>query len=289
MERAEKIGFGIASAGHVLLFAAMSVGLFMRPDPLKLNNPPMDVSIVDTVALESAAPQVNTQPPPAARAPEQGPIEEAKPQPEAPEPEPAPRPEPKVEAPAPLPKPTPKKPAPPKPAPAKLAPPKPTSKAQPVKPAAPKTSTAKGTTQRNKGPLLGPDFLKGIATETPATPSTKPVAPSGAKMSPIAARALNDEISRQIYPRLRLPSGADVERLVALLEVRLDRNGAVIGTPQVIDVTGVTDSNRPQVNLYKERAVQAVLQASPFQNLPSQYYDQWKWLKPLSVYARKAQ
>jgi hypothetical protein len=76
---------------------------------------------------------------------------------------------------------------------------------------------------------------------------------------------------------------------VALLEVRLDRNGAVIGTPQVIDVTGVTDSNRPQVNLYKERAVQAVLQASPFQNLPSQYYDQWKWLKPLSVYARKAQ
>ncbi|MEO8723219.1 MAG: cell envelope biogenesis protein TolA [Sphingobium sp.] len=286
MERAEKIGFGVASAGHVLLFGILSLGLFARPQPLKLNNPPMDVSIVDKVALESAAPQVATQPPPAAHAPEQGPAEEAKAEPEtpAPQPEPTPRPVPKVEAPAPVPKPAPRKPAPEKPVPAKATP----KKAQPTKATPPKTATAKGSGQRNKGPLLGPDFLKGIATESPS-PSPKPAAPSGAKMSSVAARALNDEISRQIYPRLRLPSGADVEKLVALLEVRLDRSGAVIGTPQVIDVTGVTDSNQPQVNLYKERAVQAVMQASPFQNLPPQYYDQWKWLKPLSVYARKAQ
>jgi hypothetical protein len=34
--------------------------------------------------------------------------------------------------------------------------------------------------------------------------------------------------------------------------------------------------------------VQAVLQASPFRGLPAEYYDQWNWLKPLRVYARKA-
>jgi hypothetical protein len=107
-------------------------------------------------------------------------------------------------------------------------------------------------------------------------------------MGPAQKAALNNVISNQIYPHLRLPSGADVELLVALLDVKLDRNGRVIGRPEVIDVQGVNDSNRPQVSVYKERAIQAVMQASPFQNLPAEYYDQWNWLKPLRVYARKA-
>lgn len=283
MERTEKIGFGVASAGHVLLLGLMTLGLMSRQDALKLQNPPMDVSIVDAVALQSAAPQTTSTPPPAAQAPEKGPQEEAKPTPEAPKPEPAPTPapSPKVAAPAPLPKkPAPDKPAPPKTSPAKPAPPK--AKAT-------KATSGAGTKTRSKAGKLDLDFLKGIDTESPAKPSPKPAVSSAATMSPVAARALNDEISRQIYPRLRLPSGADVEKLVALLDVKLDRSGAVVGTPQVIDVKGITDSNRPQVALYKERAVQAVLQASPFQNLPPQYYEQWRWLSPLTVYARKAQ
>jgi hypothetical protein len=184
-------------------------------------------------------------------------------------------------APAPLPK----KPAPDKSAPSKAPPDKPT----PAKSKPTKAASGAGTKTHSKPGKLDLDFLKGIDTESPAKPSSKPAASSAATMSPVAARALNDEISRQIYPRLRLPSGADVEKLVALLDVKLDRSGAVIGTPQVIDVKGITDSNRPQVALYKERAVQAVLQASPFQNLPPQYYEQWHWLSPLTVYARKAQ
>ena len=56
MERAEKIGLGVATAAHVLLFGLLSAGFLSTPNPLKLNSPPMDVSLVDEVALKSTAP-----------------------------------------------------------------------------------------------------------------------------------------------------------------------------------------------------------------------------------------
>ncbi|EZP72079.1 putative TolA protein [Sphingomonas paucimobilis] len=323
MERAEKIGLGVATAGHVLLFGLLSAGFLATPNPLKLKSPPMDVSLVDEVALESMAPRVSTQPPPPSVAPEKGLAEDAAPAP-APVPEPAPAPEPE---PAPAPAPPPPKPAPPKKDVPKAAP-KPKPKPAPEKPAsrpkpapekpavkskpaptnpkpkaaapapapskskatpkadAPARASGEGKAQKPRGSLLGKDFLKGIDTSADA-PRT-PAPPPAATMGPAQKAALNNVISNQIYPHLRLPSGADVELLVALLDVKLDRNGRVVGRPEVIDVQGVNDSNRPQVSVYKERAIQAVMQASPFQNLPSEYYDQWKWLKPLRVYARKA-
>jgi hypothetical protein len=323
MERAEKIGLGVATAGHVLLFGLLSVGFLATPNPLKLNSPPMDVSLVDEVDLKSMAPQVSTQPPPPSVAPEEGPTEDAAPAP-VPEPAPMPEPEPLPAPPPPPPKPAPPKPAAkpaPKPTPAppkrdvpkaapkpKPAPEKPAQKPAPQKPKpaavapapakatqkpapkakgdAPARASGQGKAEKPKGSLLGKDFLKGIDAESDAP--RKPAPPPAATMGPAQKAALNNVISNQIYPHLRLPSGADVELLVALLDVKLDRNGRVIGRPEVIDVQGVNDSNRPQVSVYKERAIQAVMQASPFQNLPAEYYDQWNWLKPLRVYARKA-
>ncbi|AMK19511.1 MULTISPECIES: hypothetical protein [Sphingobium] len=308
MERAEKIGLGVASAGHVLLFGLLSVGFLATPNPLKLNSPPMDVSLVDEAALQSTAPQVSLQPPPPSVAPEEGPTEDAAP---APVPEPAPTPEPE-----PTPAPPPPKPAPPKkaekptPAKPKPAPPKkevakaaPKPKPAPAKPAAkpapskaksaakpkadaPARASGQGKAEKPKGSLLGKDFLKGIDTEADAPRKAAP--PPAATMGPAQKAALDRLISDQIYRHLKLPSGADVELLVAFLEVKLDRNGRVIGRPEVLDIQGRTASNSPQVSIYKERAVQAVLQASPFQGLPAEYYDQWNWLKPLRVYARKA-
>src|SRR3546814_16228956 len=55
MERAEKIGLGIATAGHVLLFGVLSANFLGTPNPLKLRTPPMDVQFVDTVGLEMTA------------------------------------------------------------------------------------------------------------------------------------------------------------------------------------------------------------------------------------------
>ena len=303
MERAEKIGLGVATAGHVLLFGLLSVGFLATPNPLKLNSPPMDVSLVDEAALQSAAPQISTQPPPPSVAPEEGPTEDAAP---APVPEPAPIPEPQ-----PTPAPPPPKPAPakrdvakvqpkPKPAPEKPAAKQTPSKAKPApaatkatqkpaakpKPNAPARASGQGKAEKPRGSLLGKDFLKGINTEADAPRKAAP--PPAATMGPAQKAALDRLIGDQIYRHLKLPSGADVEQLVAFLEVKIDRNGRVIGRPEVIDVQGQTASNKPQVSIYKERAVQAVLQASPFQGLPDEYYEQWKWLKPLRVYARKA-
>ncbi|KFG90291.1 putative TolA protein [Sphingobium herbicidovorans NBRC 16415] len=308
MERAEKIGLGVASAGHVLLFGLLSVGFLATPNPLKLNSPPMDVSLVDDAALQSTAPQVSLQPPPPSVAPDEGPTEDAAPAP-VPEPAPAPEPEPTPAPPPPKPappkkaeKPTPAKPKPapakkevakatpkPKPAPAKPAAKPAPSKAKPAakpKANAPARASGQGKAEKPKGSLLGKDFLKGIDTEADAPRKAAP--PPAAAMGPAQKAALDRLISDQIYRHLKLPSGADVELLVAFLEVRLDRNGRVIGRPEVLDIQGRTASNSPQVSIYKERAVQAVLQASPFRGLPAEYYDQWNWLKPLRVYARKA-
>ncbi|WP_375196075.1 cell envelope biogenesis protein TolA [Sphingobium sp.] len=317
MDRAEKIGLGVATAGHVLLFGLLSSGFLATPNPLKLNSPPMDVSLVDEVALKSMAPQVSTAPPPPSVAPERGPTEDAAPAPEpAPEPEstpapPPPRPAPPKPvaklappkpAPAPpkkdMPKATPKpKPAAEKPAPAKPRPasekPKPAaaaparSSSKPAakpKPDAPARASGQGKAEKPKGSLLGKDFLKGIDTDADAP--RKPAPPPAAAMGPAQKAALDAEIRRQLKPHWRPPSGADADQLVTLLEVRLDRNGNVIGSPQVIDQQGVTASNRPQAQLHAERAIQAVKLASPFRNLPPEFYEQWKWLKPLRFDAR---
>ena len=316
MERAEKIGLGVATAGHVLLFGMLSAGFLATPNPLRLNSPPMDVSLVEDVALQSTAPQVSTQPPPPSVAPDQGPTEDAKP---ASEPEPQPEPAPPAPKPQPQPKATPapspprkvvkeqptkpkEKPAPPKKA-VEQAKPKPAAPAKPAKNDArssspPKSSdskakptkksaaapSGKGKADKPRGSLLGKDFLKGIDTNSDAP--RKAAAPAAAAMGPQQKAALDAEIRRQLKPHWRPPSGADADRLVTLLEVRLDRNGAVIGTPEVIDQQGVTASNQPQARLHVERAIQAVKLASPFRNLPDEFYEQWKWLRPLRFDAR---
>ncbi|MEA3389725.1 MAG: cell envelope biogenesis protein TolA, partial [Pseudomonadota bacterium] len=178
-------------------------------------------------------------------------------------------------------------PAPSKPAPTKTA----AAKSAPVKTAksdgktnAPAKASGQGKADKPRGSLLGKDFLKGIDTSDDAP--RKPAPPPAVAMGPQQKAALDAEIRRQLKPHWRPPSGADADKLVTLLEVRLDQNGNVIGTPEVIDQQGVTASNRPQAKLHAERAVQAVKLASPFRNLPGEFYDQWKWLRPLRFDAR---
>lgn len=267
MDRADHIGLGMAAVAHVALFALLSRGAMMTPDPLKLRPQAVDVELVDDIALQSMARQQN--PPPAAQAPELG-----EPAPDAPDRSPEPDMA-KAAAIDPLPVPTPK--VAPRPAEKPVAKPTPKAVAEPArpKPAPPKPA---------RGPRLGDDFLKGIA-DTPA-PRTDAAAPSSANFGPADARSLNAEINRQLKRHWRPPSGADADRLVTELSVRLDRNGAVIGRPEVIAQRGVTDANRVQASLHAERAIQAVQRASPFQNLPPQFYDQWNWLQPLRFDAR---
>jgi outer membrane biosynthesis protein TonB len=276
MDRSERIGLSVATAGHGILIAVLSLGLFTAQKPPPLNPPAMDVDLVDAVALES---RMNTPPAPAPAAqasepglsePDAAPPLPAEPQPLAPPPASLPPP------PKPIPAPAPAR-AQPKPAPAKTMPAKVSTPAKPAPAKAPPPRASR----------LGPDFLKGL-DDAPAQPRATPAPIGSAPFGPDAARALTSEINRQLRPFWRPPSGADADLLVTLLSVRLDRTGAVIGEPEVVEQRGVNASNRAQASLHAERAVQAVMRASPFRNLPPEHYDQWNWIKPLRFDVRLA-
>jgi outer membrane biosynthesis protein TonB len=176
-----------------------------------------------------------------------------------PEPEPVVRPNPAP--PKPEPRPAPKKPEPPKKAePKKASAPAPKAPAQPtrreVRPTGRLTGIVNGLTDQPS---------KGKATTPPAA-----VAGAADKASIFGA------IRRQVKPHWRSPTGADVDKLVTKVEVRLNRDGSLAAAPRFVDQDGQTASNAPQQQLHRERAINAIKLAAPFRGLPEEYYDAWK-------------
>jgi hypothetical protein len=273
MDQRERLGLGISTAGHVLLFALLSLGLLQTQS--KVTQPAaIAVSLADAIALESLTREAAPDVPQAATAPQLGATvpEAAPPEPETPaspaEAAIAPPPSPRAIEPAPRrPRPTPR----------------------PSPPQARATPDPRPSARPQRAARLGSDFLKGLDSDTTPTRTTQSTSGANAPISAQAVRALNAEITRQIKPHWRPPSGADAERLVTLLSVRLGPDGRVNGPVEVIGQEGITPSNRAQADLHAERAVQAVLRASPFRDLPPEYYEQWKWLKPLRIYASLGQ
>lgn len=246
MDRAEKLGLGAATAGHVVLFGLLSVGFLATPNPSKIERNPVEVTFADDVGLEATAPRASAQPPATSVAPELG------------MPEPAPAPAPAEPAPEPVPAPTPK-------------PAKPPVRAEkPAKPA------AKPARERPKGARLGPDFLKGISEQASASRTAQASAPA---IGPREQASLAAELKRQLKPHWRPPSGADIEKLRVTIVASLREDGSIAGEPRVIGPTGVTPSNRAQADLFVERAVAAVKRGAPY-SFPKQFYAAWKVIRP---------
>ena len=310
MDRAEKIGLGIAVAGHVVLFGLLSVGFLATPNPQKLQQTPMEVSLVKNVGLEATAPQAVT-PPAQSVAPDQGEPEDA-----APPPEPAvePEPEPEPAAPAPQPKPAPPKPAPPKPEPAPAPKPKPapakpqpkpkpaaeapakpapkpaparqTAKAAPAQPAktatkasaAPaKPAAAKGTGRsetakaaKPRGSRLGANFLEGLTSEPSTSTST---APRAAKIDARAMAGIVQAIARQIQPCAdrQVNPGPGANEIVTTLNLKLNEDGTLAATPRMVRQAGVTDENERYKQRVIDLGVAAFKGCSPLK-LPAEYY-----------------
>ncbi|MBA3675814.1 MAG: cell envelope biogenesis protein TolA [Sphingosinicella sp.] len=255
MDKAEAAGFGIALVGHAALLAALSLGFANAIQPVL--NTPIEVSFVDELGLESAAPEISS----AAPAPKLADIEgQLEPDNAPAEPVPAPIPQP-------LPKPTPPsppqrtQPTPEKPASQKPAPPKEIK--APAKPA------TKPAANKPTGRLDG--LLEGITDRASNSRSTSPPA---ATVSAAARSSLAAEIRRQLKPHWKAPTGADAELLRTELRISLARDGSVQDV-DVVRTLGQTDSNRPQVKLHQEQAVRAVRLAAPFR-LPADFYDAWK-------------
>lgn len=290
IDRSEKVGLAVAAAGHVLLFGVLSVGFLATPNPLKLESRPVEVMLIDDVALEMTAPQISSEEPAAKLAPEDAPLE---PEAAPPEPTPAPpEPQPKPPEPAPQPpKPAPPKPVPPKPvaktAPAPKAKPQPPAPSAPAKPAtpakpaasAPAKSAAAPARPSNAAPAKPTGRLDGIVSGLTDKPTqSKVTTPPASAIGPQVKAALSAEILRQIKPKWQPPSGADSDKLRTTVQVRLKQDGSIDGEPRVTQ-TGVTDGNRVQAGLHRERAIRAVKLAAPFK-LPAQYYDAWKTIAP---------
>ncbi len=100
-------------------------------------------------------------------------------------------------------------------------------------------------------------------------------------LSPEAARALKAEISRQLKPFWRAPTGADADKLVTVLTWRLNPDGTLASGPTFVRQEGKTASNSPQQQLHVEAAMRAVRAAAPFR-LPPDLYDAWKFVKEFS-------
>ncbi len=297
MERSEQVGLGIAAAGHVLLFGLLSVGFLATPNPLKLASKPIDISLVDDVALEAAAP-AQTEAPEASVAPDPGPPEDAAPPPEAvpetvvaaaptpPPPAPAPPPPPR---PAPVSKPTPVKPAlakptPPKPVAAKPAPAKPTpAKPAPARPrpdrlaslVAGAGSDAAAPRPRPRGSQLGADFRKGLAI-TPERGNAP--TPRAATVSASAVAGLGDAIARQVQPCAnRIPNpGPGANLIRSKLRLRMNADGTLATRPTLTGQTGVNDTNQRYAQRVGELAMSAIIQCAPYE-LPDELYEAgWK-------------
>ncbi len=245
MERAEKIGLGVAAGGHIVLFGVLSLSLLSQPDEA-YKPKSIEVMIADEVGLESASPNPALVPPATSVAPELG----------DPDPADLSQPDPVELTPAPD-----VKPAPPREKPA--AKPKPEPKAKP-KP-------------KPKGSRLGKDFLKGVTDQSSVSRNQNI---SAEKASASAVASLRRELLRQVKPHWRPPTGADAEKLRTKVTARLDRSGNIVGTPSAT-TSGVNASNRSQAAIHKERAIAAVKLAAPFKTFPEKFYDEWQVIEPV--------
>ncbi len=269
MQRAEQAGFGVAVAGHVLLFGALSLVLNVAPKPVLPVVQSVDIQIVDNVGPTDTAPNPSTIAPAASVAPFVGaPVVAALSNPVAtPTSHAAPAAPAAPAAKPPMPTPGVTKPT------SKLA-----RKTAPAAPPRPKLSLdlSRPDAVAPRGSRLGNDFLKGVTDRASTTTGQTSRAAAG----PSVAASLAREVLRQLKPHWKAPTGADVEQLRTLLSIHLNPDGTVAAV-KVIDTTGVTESNRAQVRLHQEAAVKAVRLAAPFV-LPTELYDAWKVLEPVT-------
>lgn len=260
LDRTEANGFGVAFVGHAALAAALYFLINPRPDAGRAPPPPsIEVSFVEETGIVSSG--ETTEAAAASFAPEAGAPEEAAPA----EPEPAPVSEP-VATPAPSPAPTPS-PAPaqrralPAPAPAQQR-----AVAQPKE----NRQTATGRGQANRGAALGPDLLKGIGNDPDSTSQRV----QGAVMSAEALAGIVEAIKRQVLPcarRNRSP-GPGASDIRVRINLRINRDGTLAGTPRALSTSGVNSENARYEDRVKELAINAFIACSPLRGLPDELY-----------------
>ncbi|WCT72475.1 hypothetical protein PQ455_12620 [Sphingomonas naphthae] len=286
MDKADRLGFGVAITAHVVVLAALSFGLLARPRPIPKAMDTMDVQLTDLVGLRSTAPVVSTEEASSSEAPEIGKAEEAAPA--APEPVPTP----------PAPKPTPPPPAPPSKTPPKPEP-KPVAekpapeKAKPTPPAKSRTPLddsflksvraearregGSGKAEKTTGSRLGKDFLKDVVQNGRG----KADAPRAA-VGQAAMNGLGAAIKRQVQPCYERKGlvGPGGERIRTVLRLRFNPDGTLEARPTVSEQTGLDEQNGRYAKRAAEVAIAAVMECTPLK-LPAELYKGgWEDIEP---------
>lgn len=277
MERADRLGFSVATAAHVLLFGVLSLGLVTKPKPLQSTNDPMEVALVDDIGLKSAMPTPAIEEPAPSEAPEIAPpAQEAAPAPAA-EALPTPAP-PRRSSDVPQIAPQPRE-AQPKKQPAPL--PDTGDRRRPDRPQQAAKSRlspdlVKGlrdpapAKEKAGGSRLGPDFLKGISA---SNAKGKAQTPRAATVDARAMAGLAAAIAAQVRPCYVVPAGgADASSIVTVLRLRFKPDGSTATQPTIVEQTGVNAANGAYSQQMGEAAKRAVLRCAPLK-LPAELYE----------------
>lgn len=268
MDRIDRTGIGIAAAGHVALFAALSLGLFAAKNKLPLRADPIEVSFVENVGRTSAAPAPASEPAAPSVAPEIAAPQEPAPAPAAAAPAaPAPAPPSPKAAPEPAPIPKPIKPTP-------LPDLRDRRRPDRLEGAMSGIAAASKAERKATGARLGSDFLKGITAEKSEGKAT---APRAAAVSAQAMASLGAALFRQFKPCYDLGAlgGTSAMSIQTVLRLRFRPDGTIAVAPATVEQNGVTGANAGYARQIEEAAKRAVQRCSPIRLPPSLYDGGW--------------
>jgi protein TonB len=246
--------FSPALAGSALLHLTAAVLLMLNWH----SNRDLKVGSVVPVTIVANAPDTDLAP--AIQAPEvqaaatETPVPEAPPQvtPPPPKPQPQTKPAPPVPQPTPAPTPTPK-PTPPKPTPAK-----PQATAKPAPRSLDLDALAASLSKSSKSSSAA----RGAARPETALQARPAM---GAGQAAAAMSGLADELQRRWNPNCDVEGGRDVKVRVSFV---LGSGGQVVGQP----ISQIVGPATAVSQAAAERAIRAVYAASPFRDLPRQFY-----------------
>lgn len=254
----------LTGAAHLALLAGLSLTWSMQQSSFPSFSEAVPVEIVDISDL----PRITEPPKPSMDAAPQELVEAA-----APELSPTDAaPEPEQPAPQPL-----------APVPALDAKPQP----EPKKPEAAKADAKPKAVKKAERPAEAQDLASLIDKALPKAKrktldasdvanSIEKSLPKGARLDARATATLEQAIRAQVAPCWNPPiGGEDVRSMTVLLRIQLNKGGAVIGVPEVLDQTGVTPGNQAYARAFAESARRAVIRCAPLK-LPAEYFDAWK-------------
>ena len=255
----------LTGAAHLALLAGLSLTWSMQQSSFPSFNEAVPVEIVDISDL----PRITEPPKPSMDAAPQELVEAAAPELSTKD---AAAAEPEQPAPQPL-----------SPVPALDAKPQ----AEPKKPDAAKSDAKPKAVKKAERPAEAQDLANLIDKALPKAKrktleasdfakSIEKALPKGARLDARATATLEQAIRAQVAPCWNPPiGGEDVRNMTVLLRIQLNKGGAVIGVPEVLDQTGVTPGNQAYARAFAESARRAVIRCAPLE-LPAEYFDAWK-------------